>query len=289
KELLLVLSEERPRNHLDMRNRLNSQGKREGKLIDYRVSELRAVEILDGLCKKMDKYSIVTKDERRVWSSHRDYSRSANTDRKKLIREEQGKEIKRWCDRVLEEYEDDITAQLRSGDLNMDADVPALLCARITGSCKAKALQREVLAADDGSSPSSGLGAQKLATPANPMDWIPSCTPALLTPSPAAVPSHPPPLLPFPWFSHSHGSPIPMVLPFPWFSHSHGSPTSLSPPYRAHAPCATMSRLPAIRVSATISPSTGGGLVDVTDEQGTSGADASDKAGEAAAEAVDEL
>ncbi|CAI5989954.1 unnamed protein product [Closterium sp. NIES-64] len=194
----VILEKERPRNHLDMRNRLNSQGKREGKLIDYRVSELRAVEILDGLCKKMDKYSIVTKDERRVWSSHRDYSRSANTDRKKLIREEQGKEIKRWCDRLLEEYEDDITAQLQSGDLNMEADVPALLCARITPSCKAKALQREVLAADDGSSPSSG-------------------------------------------------------------------------------------------VSATISPSTGGGLVDVTDEQSTSGADASDKAGEAAAEAVDEL
>ncbi|CAI5467518.1 unnamed protein product [Closterium sp. Yama58-4] len=159
KELLLILSEERPRNHLDMRNRLNSEGKREGKLIDYRVSELRAVEILDGLCKKMDKYSVVTKDERRVWSSHRDYSRSANTDRKKLIREEQGKEIKRWCDRLLEEYEDDITAQLRAGDLNMDADVPALLCARITRSCKPKALEREVLAADDGSSPSSGVSA----------------------------------------------------------------------------------------------------------------------------------
>ncbi|CAI5515624.1 unnamed protein product, partial [Closterium sp. Naga37s-1] len=284
KELLLVLSEERPRNHLDMRNRLNSQGKREGKLIDYRVSELRAVEILDGLCKKMDKYSIVTKDERRVWSSHRDYSRSANTDRKKLIREEQGKEIKRWCDRVLEEYEDDITAQLRSGDLNMDADVPALLCARITGSCKAKALQREVLAADDGSSPSSGYThiPQSRSTEAcNPCQSHGLDT-LLHTRSPYTISCCRP-------VPPSSASPIPMVLPFPWFSHSHGSPTSLSPPYRAHAPCATMSRLPAIRVSATISPSTGGGLVDVTDEQGTSGADASDKAGEAAAEAVDEL
>ncbi|GJP46711.1 hypothetical protein CLOM_g5963 [Closterium sp. NIES-68] len=107
----------------------------------------------------MDKYAVVTKDDRRVWSSHRDYSRSANTDRKKLIREEQGKEIKRWCDRVLEEYEDDITGVLRSGELNLDADVPGVLCTNITRSCKAKALQREVLAADDGSAPSNGISA----------------------------------------------------------------------------------------------------------------------------------
>ena len=49
-ELEFELSKEKPRNHLDMRHRLDSKGQRQGKLIDYRVSELRVVELLDDLC-----------------------------------------------------------------------------------------------------------------------------------------------------------------------------------------------------------------------------------------------
>lgn len=33
---VLSLKQEKPRNHLDLRNRLNSKGQREGKVIDYR-------------------------------------------------------------------------------------------------------------------------------------------------------------------------------------------------------------------------------------------------------------
>ncbi|CAN6579970.1 unnamed protein product [Malus baccata var. baccata] len=50
--------QEKPRNHLDMRHRLDSTGQRRGKVIDYRVSELRAVELLDGLCDKMQEYTL---------------------------------------------------------------------------------------------------------------------------------------------------------------------------------------------------------------------------------------
>ncbi|KAG6783566.1 hypothetical protein POTOM_009222 [Populus tomentosa] len=49
---------ERPRNHLDMRHRLDSKGQRKGKVIDYRVSELRVVKLLDGLCDKMEDYTL---------------------------------------------------------------------------------------------------------------------------------------------------------------------------------------------------------------------------------------
>ncbi|KAI8549271.1 hypothetical protein RHMOL_Rhmol06G0012600 [Rhododendron molle] len=35
-ELEIGLSNEKPRNHLDMRHRLDSKGQREGKVIDYR-------------------------------------------------------------------------------------------------------------------------------------------------------------------------------------------------------------------------------------------------------------
>jgi hypothetical protein len=57
-ELEIDLASERPRNHLDMRHRLDSQGQREGKVIDYKVSELRVVELLDGLCTKMKEYTL---------------------------------------------------------------------------------------------------------------------------------------------------------------------------------------------------------------------------------------
>ncbi|KAL5199826.1 hypothetical protein ABZP36_021029 [Zizania latifolia] len=57
-ELEIGISSEKPRNHLDLRNRLNSKGQREGKVIDYRVSELRVVELLDDLCNKMQDYTL---------------------------------------------------------------------------------------------------------------------------------------------------------------------------------------------------------------------------------------
>ncbi|KAF7088087.1 hypothetical protein CFC21_091234 [Triticum aestivum] len=57
-ELEIGISSEKPRNHLDLRNRLNSKGQREGKVIDYRVSELRIVELLDDLCDKMQDYTL---------------------------------------------------------------------------------------------------------------------------------------------------------------------------------------------------------------------------------------
>ncbi|KAG8640600.1 hypothetical protein MANES_13G069000v8 [Manihot esculenta] len=67
-ELELGLSNEKPRNHLDMRNRLNSKGQREGKVIDYRVSELRVVELMDGLCEKMQDYTLQKMDSTRsLW------------------------------------------------------------------------------------------------------------------------------------------------------------------------------------------------------------------------------
>ncbi|CAK7346003.1 unnamed protein product [Dovyalis caffra] len=64
-EIEYGLSNEKPRNHLDMRHRLDSKGQRKGKVIDYRVSELRVVELLDGLCDKMQDYTLQKVDLKR--------------------------------------------------------------------------------------------------------------------------------------------------------------------------------------------------------------------------------
>ncbi|XP_061969733.1 uncharacterized protein LOC133692655 [Populus nigra] len=48
-----------------MRHRLDSKGQRKGKVIAYRVSELRVVELLDGLCDKMEDYTLEKVDSKR--------------------------------------------------------------------------------------------------------------------------------------------------------------------------------------------------------------------------------
>ncbi|KAL9395374.1 hypothetical protein Peur_009627 [Populus x canadensis] len=48
-----------------MRHRLDSKGQRKGKVIAYRVSELRVVELFDGLCDKMEDYTLENVDSKR--------------------------------------------------------------------------------------------------------------------------------------------------------------------------------------------------------------------------------
>nr|GMD21333.1 protein seele isoform X2 [Ipomoea batatas] len=75
-ELEHGLMTEKPRNHLDMRHRLDSKGQREGKLIDYRVSDLRVVELLDELCEKMQDYTLEKVDSgTKVWTKVNDWDK----------------------------------------------------------------------------------------------------------------------------------------------------------------------------------------------------------------------
>merc|ERR1740115_708493 len=46
-----------PKMNLDLRGRLDSRGKRHGKVVDYAVSESRAMDVLEGICKNMKDYS----------------------------------------------------------------------------------------------------------------------------------------------------------------------------------------------------------------------------------------
>ncbi|KAL3830526.1 hypothetical protein ACJIZ3_019328 [Penstemon smallii] len=105
-ELERGLSKEKPRNHLDMRHRLDSKGQRQGKLIDYRVSELRVVDLLDGLCEKMQDYTLEKVDSsRQVWI------KVNNWDDLKTSKQEAraySKDISTFCGRLLEETEDEV-------------------------------------------------------------------------------------------------------------------------------------------------------------------------------------
>lgn len=42
-----------------MRHRLDKDGKRYGKVLDYKLSELRVIHLLDGLCNAAKQYELV--------------------------------------------------------------------------------------------------------------------------------------------------------------------------------------------------------------------------------------
>ncbi|KAF8377456.1 hypothetical protein HHK36_030834 [Tetracentron sinense] len=131
-ELELGLSNEKPRNHLDMRHRLDSKGQRRGKVIDYRVSELRVVELLDGLCEKMQDYTLEKLDStRREWIKVDDWD---NLTTEKQEARAYSKHISSYCGRLLEETEDELAELIKKGSIRM-GDVSKFLCQDLSKHC----------------------------------------------------------------------------------------------------------------------------------------------------------
>ncbi|XP_050377364.1 uncharacterized protein LOC126794646 isoform X1 [Argentina anserina] len=140
-ELELGISKEKPRNHLDMRHRLDSQGQRRGKVIDYRVSELRVVELLDGLCDKMQDYTLSNKRDsnRPVWIKVRDWD---NLTIDKQEAKAYSKDISTYCGRLLEETEDEIAELIKKGSLGV-GDVSKVLCQDLSKHCSKTSISDE--------------------------------------------------------------------------------------------------------------------------------------------------
>ncbi|CAL4890429.1 unnamed protein product [Urochloa decumbens] len=132
-ELDIGISSEKPRNHLDLRNRLNSKGQREGKVIDYRVSELRVVELLDGLCDKMQDYTLKKLESgEKGWVKVTDWN-SFQTDKKAAARAH-SKNLSTFCGRLLEETEDELSEWIKTS--SESENVSKALCEDISKHCR---------------------------------------------------------------------------------------------------------------------------------------------------------
>ncbi|CAN8302518.1 unnamed protein product [Cochlearia groenlandica] len=130
-ELELQLLKEKPRNHLDMRNRLNSKGQREGKVIDYRISDLRVVDLLDGLCDKMQDYTLQkVESEKRQWVKVDNFDNLTNKQEAKV----HANDIATYCGRLLEETEDKLGEVIKNGELTV-GDVRKVLCETLSDHC----------------------------------------------------------------------------------------------------------------------------------------------------------
>ncbi|XP_066321027.1 uncharacterized protein [Miscanthus floridulus] len=133
-ELEIGISSEKPRNHLDLRNRLNSKGQREGKVIDYRVSELRVVELLDGLCDKMQDYTLKKLESgEKGWVKVTDWN-SFQTEKKAAARAH-SKNLSTFCGRLLEETEDELAEWIKTSSTESE-NVSKALCEDISKHCQ---------------------------------------------------------------------------------------------------------------------------------------------------------
>ncbi|GAV88148.1 DUF3456 domain-containing protein [Cephalotus follicularis] len=131
-ELEIGLSNEKPRNHLDMRHRLDSTGQRRGKVIDYRVSELRVVELLDGLCEKMQDYTL-----EKIDSTGLQWVKVDNWDNLTMDKQEAraySKDISSYCGRLLEETEDELAELIKNGSVKV-GEVSKVLCQDLSNHC----------------------------------------------------------------------------------------------------------------------------------------------------------
>ncbi|OVA00641.1 protein of unknown function DUF3456 [Macleaya cordata] len=139
-ELELGLSNEKPRNHLDMRHRLDSKGQRKGKVIDYRVSELRIVELLDGLCEKMQDYTLEKIDStRREWIKVADWN---NLTVDKQEARAYSKHISSYCGSGLN-YFVQLAELIKKGSIR-SGDVSKVLCQDLSKHCsKTRLIERE--------------------------------------------------------------------------------------------------------------------------------------------------
>ncbi|KAJ6708606.1 hypothetical protein OIU74_009833 [Salix koriyanagi] len=145
-EIEYGLSNEKPRNHLDMRHRLDSKGQRKGKVIDYRVSELRVVELLDGLCDKMQDYTLEKVETKRY-----EWVRVDSWDNLSVNKQEAkaySKDISSYCGRLLEETEDELAELIKKGSVKVGG-VSKILCQNLSKHCKQSGDSNEVDADDD--------------------------------------------------------------------------------------------------------------------------------------------
>jgi hypothetical protein len=147
-----VLEAEKPRDPLDFRGRLDGSGNRFGKVVDYRLSELRFVELLEGLCSRLSAYALWRPSaaylEREPDTPKAEWVRvsgdgavSAATEDDPGLRGGQGKakahskEIEGFCAALVEVVEEPLAVALRQEDFN-STQTEKLLCRQLSTHCR---------------------------------------------------------------------------------------------------------------------------------------------------------
>jgi hypothetical protein len=151
-----------------VRHRLDAAGKRYGKVIAFQVSELRAVELLDGVCDAMDSYQLAPADEEAGtearWVLSAEFlaaraveaaSASESADgggggggggahaapSEHQVKEER-RVLRNSCADIVERWEEDLAAAIRDGEVTAGS-LPNFLCARLQGCPEVEGAEAE--------------------------------------------------------------------------------------------------------------------------------------------------
>ena len=131
--------ENKQRNHIDMRGRLDSKGQRYGKLIPYSVSEQRYLELVEDFCEtsRVPDYQLSKADLSRNETEDSWYKAPKGTVRGAQAKTEQ-REIQTYCERVMEEVEEELQTLLYEEKLN-ETNVEQYVCYELSPQCVSKA------------------------------------------------------------------------------------------------------------------------------------------------------
>ena len=142
--------ENKQRNHIDMRGRLDSKGQRYGKLIPYSVSEQRYLELVEDFCEKsrVPDYQLSAADASRNETEDSWYKAPRGTVRGAQAKTEQ-KEIQTYCERVMEEVEEELQTLLYEEKLN-ETNVEQYVCYELSPQCISKAEWKKNKKKDEG-------------------------------------------------------------------------------------------------------------------------------------------
>ena len=101
------------------------------------VSELRFMELLDGLCKYADHYRLVDG----AWLDARRAAADALPDIPRQQRQAEQRSLQNHCEQLLETHEEDLVAGLQR---QQAVPVQQLLCSQLSGACRQAQVQAEL-------------------------------------------------------------------------------------------------------------------------------------------------
>ncbi|CAG9465691.1 unnamed protein product [Pedinophyceae sp. YPF-701] len=138
RELAHKINQEEPQGDLDLRNRLDPNGKRQGKYVPYAASELRVHHLVDDLCDYMTKYKLDAEDGEAKWSQVRD---KVDMNRVPEAERDDAKRLTGYCHRILGDNEEEVSESIRGGRMDAAGAMSATmrstvqLCMMITEHC----------------------------------------------------------------------------------------------------------------------------------------------------------
>ena len=118
-ELERNLETEKPRMNVDLRRTL--AGKDAGKVVDWSTSELRTLELLEGICPAMEHYGVTRVADGAYYQRHSVSGGSVHVSGSMTIGGDKYQHdrgfLRSYCDRVVEEHEEPLGEAIRAAGL----------------------------------------------------------------------------------------------------------------------------------------------------------------------------